>query len=122
MNFPITPFAIRSAETPTGVLILTAEGELDLHARAAFARELLAARGRGATTLVVDIRDVSFLDSTAVGLLTAAARGAAVDDGRVIVVTDSPHARRVFELTGLTRLVEVHRTLHGALDTAGAAA
>ena len=122
MEFPIIPFAVRSAATADGVVIVTATGELDLHARAPFARELLAARGRGATTLLVDVLGVSFLDSTAVGLLAATARDVNAEGGRVVVVTDSPHARRVFELTGLTRHVDLERTLSGALETVEAVA
>jgi 5-deoxy-D-glucuronate isomerase len=44
------------------------------------------------------------------------------EGGRVVVVTDSPHARRVFELTGLTRHVDLERTLSSALETVEAVA
>lgn len=121
MVFPIAPFCITTATTSDGAAIVTVGGELDLNSRAAFARELLAARGRGARTLVVDLLDVPFLDSTAVGVLAATARELRDEAGTVFVVTDSPHALRVFDLTGLSRLVRTYPTMSSALDDAEAA-
>lgn len=122
MPFPLAPFTITSASTSGDAAVVTVEGELDLHTRSAFARELLAARGRGATRILLDLLGVTFLDSTAVGVVAATARELTEAGGQMHVVTDSPHTLRVFDLMGVTRFVRVHRTMHGGLECMAEAA
>jgi anti-anti-sigma factor len=122
MKFPIEPFTISGAMIGDLAAVVTVGGELDLHTEGQFSDELTAARGRGARVLLVDLLDVTFLDSTAVGAIARAARELFDGGGRILVVTDSPHTRRAFELTGLDRLVTLHRTVNTALEDVAQAA
>ncbi|GAA4249774.1 STAS domain-containing protein [Dactylosporangium darangshiense] len=94
--------------------VVTASGELDV----ATAPELRAYLHRilddGASTLVVDLSDVGFLDSTTLGVLISVHKRLAEDGGVVELVI--PHARllRIFQITGLDRVFTIRDSLAGA--------
>ena len=51
--------------------------------------------------LVVDLDDVGFLDSTALGVLVGALKRARGEGGDVRIVCTQPRVRKVFEITRL---------------------
>jgi anti-anti-sigma factor len=65
--------------------VVVAEGELDLESVPAFRRALSEAESEG-TTVVVDLRGVTFLDSTAIGELVRGHRRARAAGRRFVVV------------------------------------
>jgi anti-sigma B factor antagonist len=88
--------------------VVTASGELD----AFVAGELEAAFGEAAEaaetpSIVVDLTAVSFMDSTALGLLVRAVRAVEGRGGAIRVVLPNGTARRIFELTTLDRVLPV---------------
>jgi anti-anti-sigma factor len=58
----------------------------------------LSVAARLSDDVVIDLRDVTFIDSNGVGVLAHAVRG-----GATLAIGDAPqHVRRVIQLTGLT--------------------
>lgn len=93
--------------------IVSASGELD-----AFAAPDLRAVLREASdaeTLVCDLATVSFMDSTALGVVVGAFKRSREADTGFHVVLPSGPARRVFEITTLDRILPVAATLDDAL-------
>jgi anti-sigma B factor antagonist len=92
-------------ERSGGVAAIVAGGELDAYG----APELSAAFSAVAreSRIVVDLDAVSFLDSTALGVVVRAVReiGERGDDSRIVLPKGS--ARRIFELTTLDRVLPV---------------
>jgi anti-sigma B factor antagonist len=60
-----------------------------------------------AQTVAVDLDGVSVLDDTGLGLLLGAAGRAREQHGDLIVVCTSPRLRERFDLSGLSRAVDV---------------
>ncbi len=99
------------------VSLVAARGELDAFTAPeledAFARAASSSSETGG--IVVDLASVSFLDSTALGIVVRALR--AIQErgrGAQIVLPDGP-ARRIFELTTLDRVLPVAPTRAAAL-------
>ena len=84
--------------------VLEVAGELDL-AYAGELRDKLAEASTPGGHVVVDLGRVEFLDSTALGVLVAAAKRLHGTGGELVVRSPRPHIRRVFELTGLDRVL-----------------
>ena len=109
---------IDSAYDEGGVRVLRAGGELDV----ATAPGLLlgfSALVVGARGVVVDLRDVTFFDSSGVRLVDQMARTCA-EDGmgfRIVAPPDSP-TRRVLEIVGMTDVAD--DDLPAAIAAAGA--
>ena len=89
----------------SGVAIIALSGEHDLSTATAVG-DAVRAHGNGA--LVVDLVQTTFLDSSILGVLVAASRGAGENGTQfsVVLPTDarSP-VRRIFDLTGLDSAV-----------------
>jgi anti-sigma B factor antagonist len=96
-----------------GVVVISAGGELDAFA----APDLSAAfsSDESAHGLVVDLGSVSFLDSTALGVVVRELRDARERGCAARVVLPRGSARRIFEITTLDRVLPVAAGLPQAL-------
>ena len=99
--------------------LLVLEGELDLHSGPQLERRVLEALGRGASTIVIDLSGVSFVDSTTIGILMRARKRLAPLRGRLLVVCSDQNVLRLFEITALDRMFEIYRTRAEALEDVG---
>jgi anti-sigma B factor antagonist len=102
----VHPFAVSTRWSAEGPVVRVA-GELDVATAARF-REAVhrALEGRG-RRLTVDVADLDFIDSTAVGVLVSAVKAMAAKGGTVAVLQPSRAIRRVLDMTGLLGRVEV---------------
>jgi anti-sigma B factor antagonist len=66
-----------------------------------------AAFRRGATTIVVDLNEVTFIDSTAIGILLAARERLLRSGGSFEVVCNVPAVTRILEIVGVEAVAGV---------------
>jgi anti-anti-sigma factor len=104
---------IRVDSTPNGTAIVIAQGELDAYA----APELTAgfANLGDARDIVIDLSAVSFLDSTALGIVVRTVREIGEQGGRIRMVLPDNAARRIFEITMLDQVLPLAETREDAL-------
>ncbi len=102
--------AVISAETPDwpGALIV-ASGELDVQSVPELKEHLAAAVDAGTKRVVVDLADVSFIDSLSLSALVGARRRLG-DDGRLAVVAVHEYVRLILQATGLEQVLDVFET------------
>jgi anti-anti-sigma factor len=82
--------------------ILLLSGELDAAACPGVESELLRVESESAPQIVVDLMDLSFIDSTGIALLVAAMRRSEQDSGRLrFIQSESKDVQRLLELCGL---------------------
>ena len=99
---------------PNPVVAVT--GEIDV-ATAPQLRECLhRVIAEGGSTVVLDILGVTFLDSTALGVLVGALKRCRELGGDLHVVVADPRIVKIFEITGLTNVF----TITDSLEAAGA--
>lgn len=96
------------------VAILVAAGELD--AFAAPDLEAVLTEVHGEELVLADLAQVSFMDSTALGLIARASRELAERGATFRVVLPASSARRIFEITALDRVLPVAETRASALS------
>ena len=98
--------------------IVSPTGEIDAHSAPRLRSTIVDELGDAAVMhLVVDLSRVSFLDSSALGVLVGTLKRMRERDGRLDIVLPSSHARRVFEITALDRVLALHETLAEALSS-----
>jgi anti-sigma B factor antagonist len=90
-----------------GTHVIAVDGELDLSAAPELRDAIGAAIGRGATTVVVDLNEVTFIDSTAIGVLLAARQRLLRSGGSLEVVCTEPNVVRVLEIVGMRSVAGV---------------
>ena len=86
-----------------GTTHVVPEGDLDMSTVEDLERRLEAVRGTGAERIVVDLRGLSFMDSTGITLLTRWNNAASRDGFDFALVQGDERIARLFELTGLRR-------------------
>jgi anti-anti-sigma factor len=82
-------------------------GELDVATAPALRDSLLGLLNRGVDSLVVDLRGVTFIDSTGVGSLLRIHHRQGLLGGRIHFVADQSAVLRVLDLMQLTRRLHV---------------
>jgi anti-sigma B factor antagonist len=107
--------AVISAETPDwpGALIV-ARGELDVQSVADLRARLNEAIDAGNKKVVIDLAQVSFIDSLSLSALVAARRRIG-DDGRLAVVAVHEYVRLILQATGLEQVLDVFETREDAV-------
>jgi anti-sigma B factor antagonist len=106
---------VRAASLTHELALVSVSGELDLYASDAVKRGIDEADAVGADTVVVDLSEISFIDSTALGVLVQETRRLEGRGHSLVLVTNDPRTRRVLEVTGLDRVLLTYATLHDAL-------
>lgn len=99
-------------------LIVRLAGELDLRTAPAFRARIQQemAEGEKLRHLILDLRRVTFIDSSGVGAILGRWRDIrATRAGKVVVFGPRPNVRRVLEFAGLRRLVHMAETKQQAL-------
>ena len=90
-----------------GETVLHAAGELDVNTAPDLRERLARLVNDGVRTIVVDLGEVTFVDSTALSVLVSALKRLRQADGDLELAAPNPSVRRVFEITGLTRLFTI---------------
>ena len=100
--------------------IVTAAGEIDISTVSRL-RERLFEIAASSRPLVVDLDQISFIDSVELAMLVGTANRAAAHGGRVQVACARPKIRQLLRLAGLDRRIALPRTLDEALEARAAA-
>jgi anti-sigma B factor antagonist len=101
------------------VAIVTVRGELDLALCIKLAPDLNAAVRSSARAVVIDIQDVSLVDSSGLALLLNAFRRLDHDGRQLAIACPMGSPRRAFELTALDRQLPMYETRRDALAAVG---
>jgi anti-sigma B factor antagonist len=113
-----TDFDVETIDGGDPVVTIAVHGQADLHTAPELRNAITAALDRGATGLIVDLSEATFIDSMTLGVLLGAVKRLRPSGGKVGVVCVDPHIRRIFEITLLDRVF----SLHGDLESARAVA
>ena len=90
---------------------------MDVEGAAALRHALAAAIGAGFVDLVVDLRAVSFIDSTGLGVLVGALRDVRRRRGHLQIVVCDTRLVRLLRISSLDQLFDVHEDVPAVLPT-----
>lgn len=107
--------AVDLALPSAGCVVLTPKGEIDAYSAPLLRDRITDALEPGVIRLVVDLSRTTFLDSSALGVLVGALKRMRERDGTLHIVVPPPEIRRVFEITNLDRVFDLHDSLASAL-------
>lgn len=95
--------------------VVTLGGEVDLHTAPELRDRLGAAVDEGCREIVVDLTDVTFIDSMTLGVLLGVLKRLRQRSGELKVVVSDPSLRRIFEITLLDSVFALFDTRAAAL-------
>jgi anti-sigma B factor antagonist len=100
------------------VAVVDVEGEVDIYSAPQFKEVLLRGIEEGASRIIVDLAKVTFIDSTALGVLVSGAKRVRPQNGTLDIVCADDNITRIFEITGLDRIFGIYPTREDALGVA----
>jgi anti-sigma B factor antagonist len=106
-----------STEKTDDACIVRLAGELDLYNAHAVRDALLEACADGPARVIVDLSEVEFIDSTALGVLIEA-RTKLPNRQAFLLAAPGLETRRALQISGLDRHFSVHQTVPEALEAA----
>ena len=80
-------------------------GELDHHSAADVRRELDAALGKGVRELALDLSDISFMDSSGIGVILGRYKAIRERGGKMSISVMSIYAARILKMSGVLALL-----------------
>ena len=98
-------FSVQSSRVAGGIMLVL-RGELDLRT-ASVVEEALADAERSHELVALDLRHLSFMDSTGLRLIVVAEQRARQSGHRLVIVQGPPWVQRLFEVTGLGQWLDV---------------
>ena len=105
---------VKTIAVGTNVQVVSAEGEVDLRT-APQLDELL--RSLEADNLILDLTEGAFVDAATPNILLATDKNLRDEGKQFAIATGNPTVARLFEVTGLDRALDVHRTLADAIES-----
>ena len=108
---------VAGIERGDGAVVVRLAGELDLYNAHVVRDALLACCEESPQRLVVDLSEVRFIDSTALGVLVEA-RSRMANRRAFLLAAPGLETKRALEVSGLDRHFSVHDSRDGALGAA----
>ncbi len=99
-------------------LVVTIDGELDLETSPEF-RKVIEEKLDSYKTirhLILDLKKVHFIDSSGLGVILGRFKRITQDGGRMSAVNVSDQVKRIFELSGLLKIMNIYPDRKDALD------
>ena len=109
-------FEAASQPLDRGIHVVSVRGELDLATGPEFERALGALPEAGVESVIVDLTDCSFMDSTGLHLLTRAQERLGDAGGQLAVVSANRSVLRLFQLTELDEVFAIYPSRADALN------
>jgi anti-sigma B factor antagonist len=104
-----------SRQSVGGYPVVAVSGEVDVYSAPALKESLAELLQSGANTVVVDLSDVAFLDSTGLGALVEARAATTEAGGSLPLVCSHERILKLFTITGLDGVFSIHPTVDEAV-------
>jgi anti-sigma B factor antagonist len=110
---PLREPPVRGVESRNGAVVISLAGELDLYNAEEIRTALAEAIATGPNRVVIDLAEVEFIDSTALGVLVEVHSQLGRENLRL--AAPQPGTRRALQVSGLDRHLPVRDTVADAL-------
>lgn len=108
-------FDVKTADVGSGAFVVSVTGEADLDTAFEIEQELRHVLQHGGRSVIVDLAEVAFIDSTVLGLLLRFQPRFRARNGDLVLVSDDRRVLRTLEITGLDRIFRIERRLGEAV-------
>jgi anti-anti-sigma factor len=106
---------VKSGELEDGILTFTVRGELDMGTAPDLERKLEPALEDPSASIMLDLSECEFIDSTGIALIVRAWQQLERGDGRLVLCSHNLQVRRLLEITGVNSSIPVHEQRDAAL-------
>lgn len=101
-----------------GIPVLDVAGELDIYTSPKLKSAMADLLGEGHARFIVNLVNTTYLDSTALSVLTAALKQSQASGGNVGLIYTQPQIEKIFTITGLHEVFPIFRSESDAVRAA----
>jgi anti-sigma B factor antagonist len=94
--------------------VIDVAGEVDVFTAPKLRERIIALLGEGKIHIVINLKDVAFMDSTGLGVLVGGLKRVKERDGRLALAAAQGTVQRVLGVTGLNSVFSMHDTVEQA--------
>lgn len=98
-----------------GTTVVAVGGEIDVYTAPRLRERIADLVAGGHYNLVIDLGAVEFLDSTGLGVLVGGLKKVRAHDGSMRLVCAQERLLKIFRITGLAKVFDIHSTAESAL-------
>jgi anti-sigma B factor antagonist len=109
------PFEVESEELADGIRTFTVRGELDMNTAPELERKLDDALSKSNASIVLDLCECEFIDSTGIALIVRAWQRLEEGEGRLVLCSHNHQVRRLLKITGVESSISMHERRDAAL-------
>ena len=91
-----------------GMKVISPAGEIDMHSSPILRKEIMAFVGQRITPLVVDLKEVTYIDSSGIATFVEGLKGAMSYGGKLKLLGLAPQIREIFSFSKLDKVFEIH--------------
>jgi anti-sigma B factor antagonist len=110
-----TTFTVDSARIKDNLGLVTLSGEVDIYTAPRLKERMLELFDAGVRDMIVDLSEVTFIDSTALGVLIGGVRRVGDAGGTMALVVATRPVERILAVTGLDQVFTIRQTRDDAL-------
>jgi anti-sigma B factor antagonist len=108
-----TPFEVKDEPLGQGVRVISVHGELDLDTAPQLEAPLDAAMSAGESSIVIDLSDCEFIDSTGIAVIVRAWQrlsdnGNESAGGNLVLCCSNDQVNRLLKITGVESSISIH--------------
>jgi anti-sigma B factor antagonist len=109
-------FQLESIPAGADCAVLRVAGEVDAYTAPQLRERVIRLLADGEVHIVVDMREVEFLDSTGLGALVGSLKRARMQDGSLKLIMGSGRILHIFRLTDLSKAFAIHPSVAEAIN------
>lgn len=110
------PFAVQNEQLEDGIRVFTVQGELDMNTAPELERELDDALSQSDASIMLDLSECEFIDSTGIALIVRTWQRLDGDGpGRLVLCCVNHQVRRLLKITGVEGSISMHEQRDAAL-------
>ena len=117
----LTDFGLLEEAVDERTHVLAPEGEVDAVSSPQLGKRILALAEDGSSCVIVDLSEVTFMDSNGIGVLLNAMRQLASRGGQLLLVCPTERVLRPFRITGLIGRLSISSSREEALASQASA-
>ncbi len=110
------PQAVRDVRYANGAAVVKLAGEIDMSHSPGVHQTLVEVLENRPTRLIIDLTEVTYMDSSGVGILVDALRRVRVSGAKLALVAVAPRVLSVLQITKLDQFFEMYPTVQEAVD------
>src|SRR5664279_5573009 len=113
----MTPMNLKTEQNGAVTVVVVREERLDAHNSDELKVEMNRLFESGTKDLLVDLKEVRFIDSSGLGVLVSGYKNASTRQGSIKLCSLQSQVKSMFELTRLHRVFDIYQTIDEALES-----